>query len=104
MFCWLGVLYDLQFCQLRNSLSFLWIDWVNNVRSDFKNYAGRSKKKKYWMLVHIGRMMGGYTASLTAFIVVNAQYYPFEVPSLVIWLGPAVLLTPFSIYWSKPYK
>tara|TARA_B110001452_G_scaffold246997_1_gene232743 strand:+ start:3224 stop:3748 length:525 start_codon:yes stop_codon:yes gene_type:complete len=77
---------------------------LNNVRSDFKNYAGRSKKKKYWMLVHIGRMMGGYTASLTAFIVVNAQYYPFEVPSLVIWLGPAVLLTPFSIYWSKPYK
>ena len=56
------------------------------------------------MLVHIGRMMGGYTASLTAFIVVNAKYYPFEVPSLVIWLGPAVLLTPFSIYWSKSYK
>ena len=77
---------------------------LNNVKTDFKNYAGRSKKKKYWMLVHIGRMMGGYTASLTAFIVVNAQYYPFEVPSLVIWLGPAVLLTPFSIYWSKSYK
>jgi len=31
------------------------------------------QKKKCWMLVHIGRMMGGYTASLTAFIVVNAQ-------------------------------
>jgi len=44
-----------------------------NVRNDFKNHAGRSKNKKYWMLVHIGRMMGGYTASLTAFIVVNAQ-------------------------------
>ena len=77
---------------------------LNNVINDFKNYTGRSKKKKYWMLVHIGRMMGGYTASLTAFIVVNAQNYPFEIPSLVIWLGPAVLLTPLSIYWSKPYK
>jgi uncharacterized membrane protein len=77
---------------------------LNNVINDFKNYTGRSKKKKYWMLVHIGRMMGGYTASLTAFIVVNAQNYPFEIRSLVIWLGPAVLLTPLSIYWSKPYK
>lgn len=77
---------------------------LNNVINDFKNYTGRSKKKKYWMLVHIGRMMGGYTASLTAFIVVNAQNYPFEIPSLVIWLGPAVFITPLSIYWSKPYK
>ena len=77
---------------------------LNNVINDFKNYTGRYKKKKYWMLVHIGRMMGGYTASLTAFIVVNAQNYPFEIRSLVIWLGPAVLLTPLSIYWSKPYK
>ena len=77
---------------------------LNNVINDFKNYTGRSKKKKYWMLVHIGRMMGGYTASLTAFTVVNAQNYPFEIPSLVIWLGPAVLLTPLSFYWSKPYK
>ncbi len=47
---------------------------LSNVKNDFKNYAGRSKKKKYWMLAHIWRMMGGYTASLTAFIVVNAQY------------------------------
>lgn len=77
---------------------------LSNVIRDFKNYTGHSKKKKYWMLVHIGRMMGGYTASLTAFIVVNAQNYPFEIPSLVIWLGPAALLTPLSIFWSKPYK
>ena len=77
---------------------------LSNLKNVFKNYTGHSKNKKYWMLVHIGRMIGGYTASLTAFIVVNAQNYPFEVPSLVIWLGPAVLLTPFSIYWRKPYK
>ena len=77
---------------------------LTNVRIDFRNYAGRQKRKRYWMLVHIGRMVGGYTASLTAFLVVNTQQVPFEINSIILWLGPTVLLTPFSIYWSKPYK
>jgi len=53
---------------------------LSNVRNDFKNYTGRYKNKKYWVLVHIGRMMSDYTASLTDFIFVNTQNYPFEVP------------------------
>lgn len=77
---------------------------LTNVWIDLKNYSGRSKRKKYWMLAHIGRMMGGYTASLTAFIVVNADHFPFEINSIILWLGPTLLLTPLSIYWSKPYK
>lgn len=75
-----------------------------NVRMDFRNYLGNQKKTNYWMLIHIGRMMGSYISALTAFIVVNTQNFPFEVPQLIIWLGPTFLLVPLSIYWSKPYK
>jgi hypothetical protein len=49
-------------------------------------------------------MMGKYIAALTGFIVVNVKNFPFEVPKLIIWLGPTFLLVHLSIYWSKPYK
>lgn len=49
-------------------------------------------------------MMGSYIAALTAFIVVNAGNFPFQIPQFIIWLGPTVILVPLSLYWSKPYK
>jgi uncharacterized membrane protein len=75
-----------------------------NVKNDFKNYSGRYKNKNYWMLIHIGRMIGAYIASLTAFIVVNAKYFPIDIDPIILWLGPTLILTPFLVYWSKPFK
>ena len=56
------------------------------------------------MLIYIGRMIGAYIASLTAFIVVNAKYFPIDIDPIILWLGPTLILTPFLVYWSKPFK
>jgi hypothetical protein len=60
--------------------------------------------KNYWLLAHLQRMTGGYIAATTAFLVVNAQYSPVVLPSVVVWLLPTVILTPLTIAFSKKYK
>ena len=47
------------------------------------------------MLIHIGRMIGAYIASLIVFIVVNAKNSPIDIDSFILWLGPTLILTPF---------
>jgi uncharacterized membrane protein len=77
---------------------------INMVRTDYDNYRGKLKEKKYWLLAHLQRMTGAYIASITAFFVVNAKYSPIELPSIVVWLLPTVILTPLIFRWSKKYK
>lgn len=74
------------------------------VKIDFTNYKGKWKEKNYWLLSHLQRMTGGYIASLTAFLVVNAKYSPIVLPSILVWLLPTVILTPLIIVWSRKYK
>lgn len=70
------------------------------VLQDFKNYQGKNHIKNFWLLVHIQRMVGGYIAATTAFLVVNNTL----LPSVVAWLLPTVILTPLIIKWSIKYK
>ena len=67
------------------------------VLKDIKNYKGNSKFKNYWLLTHIQRMIGGYIAATTAFLVVNNTI----LPNVVAWLLPTVILTPLIFYWSR---
>jgi len=69
------------------------------VLKDFRNYNGNSKFKNSWLLTHIQRMVGGYIAATTAFIVVNNTI----LPSVVAWLLPTVILTPLIFYWSRKF-
>ena len=74
------------------------------VKTDFDNYKGKFEAKNYWLLAHLKRMTGGYIAATTAFLVVNAQYSPVVLPSIVVWLLPTVILTPLIISWTKKYE
>ena len=69
------------------------------VLQDFKNYKGNSKYKNHWLLTHIQRMIGGYIAATTAFLVVNNTI----LPGVIAWLLPTVILTPLIFYWSRKY-
>lgn len=69
------------------------------VLKDLKNYKGNSKYKNYWLLTHVQRMIGGYIAATTAFLVVNNTI----LPGVVTWLLPTVILTPVIFYWSRKY-
>jgi uncharacterized membrane protein len=74
------------------------------IRMDLNNYKGKSVHKNYWLLAHLQRMIGGYIAALTAFLVVNADLFTKAIPAAVYWLLPTVILTPLIIYWSRVYS
>jgi hypothetical protein len=46
---------------------------------------------------HVGRMLGGTIAAVTAFAVVNVRIEPM----FVVWLAPTVVLTPVIVYWNR---
>ena len=64
-----------------------------SVYQDFKNYKGEAKHRNYRLLTHIGRMVGGFTATVTAVLVVNAQYIPLNIPAALYWLAPTLIFT-----------
>lgn len=74
------------------------------ISQDIRYLKKRSKIKNYWLLAHLQRMVGSFIAALTAFLVVNAQYFPEQIPSLVFWLVPTIVLTPFIVKWSKKHR
>lgn len=46
---------------------------------------------------HLGRMLGGLIATITAVAVVNLTF----LPPLLVWLGPTVALTPLIFWWNR---
>lgn len=46
---------------------------------------------------HSTMMLAGTIATVTAFLVTNFTFQP----SLVLWLGPTVVITPFIVWWKK---
>lgn len=74
------------------------------VKEDFTNYRGKSKTKNYWLLIHIGRMTGGYIAASTAFLVVNLKHLPINIPPTIAWLLPTAILTPLIFVWTRKHK
>lgn len=74
------------------------------IRTDIANYKGRLQAKNYWLLAHLQRMTGGYIAAITAFLVVNAKHFPADLPALLFWLLPTIVLTPMIIKWSNEYR
>lgn len=74
------------------------------VRNDIKSYAGKRTTLNYWLTEHIQRMTGAFIASSTAFLVVNAKYFPESIPLMFYWLLPTVVLTPLIIKWSRKFE
>lgn len=64
-------------------------------------YRKDHSSKFLWMYTHIGRMLGAYIATFTAFLVVNAEFFPSP---LIAWLGPTIIGTPFIFYWIGKYR
>lgn len=75
-----------------------------SVYRDFNYYKGEIAHRNYRLFIQIGRMVGGFTATVTAVLVVNAQYIPLTIPAVVYWLAPTLLFTPLIIYWIRQQK
>lgn len=74
-----------------------------NARTDLKIFKHGYKHPKDWLLIHIGRMIGGTTAAYTAFLVQNAYHFP-QIPGWIFWLLPNIIFVPLSIYFIRKEK
>lgn len=80
-----------------------------NAYGDLKIYLGYQKPEKmHWLLGHGGKMMGAYSAALTAFFVnVVPRYMPHNTPSFVFiltWVLPGVIVGIVAARILKKYK
>jgi hypothetical protein len=60
--------------------------------SDWAKFKHPSANKKHWISSHGMRMAGAYTATITAFVVVNIQI----AQGWILWLLPAVIVIPIA--------
>ncbi len=67
---------------------------------DCKRLRAGGMKGKARIAQHLGSMMGATIATLTAFIVTNVTFQP----DFVLWLGPAVLITPLIFWWNRQLR
>ncbi len=80
-----------------------------NAYGDLKIYMGYQKPDKmHWFLGHGGKMMGAYSAALTAFFVnVVPRYMPQNTPSYVFiltWVLPGVRVGVIAARILRQYK
>jgi uncharacterized membrane protein len=67
-----------------------------------KRFRKKLVFKNYWLLAHIGGMLGSYIGAITAFTVNNSAHIPL--PQIVLWLGPTAFLVPFIIYELRKHE
>ncbi len=63
---------------------------------DLVLYKNPDRLRKGWLKLHLGKMLGGYIAATTAFVVVN-QFFP----SFYGWFIPGIVGALIIAYWSK---
>ena len=67
--------------------------------NNLKPFIVTPQKSYHWYLSHIGNMLGGYIATLTAFFSVMNSRYEFMNPFLGFAL-PSLIGVPLLIYWN----
>lgn len=76
---------------------------IRGVIKSVRNFIIQPESRLLWIEGHIAGMVGGYIASVTAFLVVNNDDH-IGLPPVVAWLLPSVLLVPLIVYWVRRYK
>lgn len=64
--------------------------------SDGVAFLHPEKTQKRWLVLHLGKMTGGFIAALTAFVVVNNL-----LPGVWAWFVPSVVLVPYIVWQSR---
>ncbi|MEO8773181.1 MAG: DUF2306 domain-containing protein, partial [Gelidibacter sp.] len=63
---------------------------------DLMLYKNPERLRKAWLKLHLGKMLGGYIAASTAFVVVN-QFFP----SVYSWFIPGIVGGFIIVYWIR---
>ncbi|CAH0996580.1 hypothetical protein EMA8858_02712 [Emticicia aquatica] len=80
-----------------------------NAYGDLKIYLGFVKAEKmHWFFAHAGKMMGAYSAAITAFCVnIVPRFLPENTPFyvfIVTWTAPGIIIGILSARILKKYK
>lgn len=73
---------------------------VLNTWTDWQIIRKGGATGKLRIAEHLGKMLGGTIAAITAFLVVNIDFQP----GIVVWLLPTVLLVPVIFIWERKIK
>lgn len=63
---------------------------------DFVFYKNENRHKK-WLISHVGKMVGVYIASVTAFLVAGAGFGN----NFYAWILPSIIGTIYIIFWGR---
>ena len=66
---------------------------------DLRLFRNPDKFKSFWLRQHLTRMLAGYIAAITAFVVVNQL-----LPGVVGWLLPGVVGAVIITFWNRKVK
>jgi len=68
--------------------------------NDLRRFIRPPTDPMAWWFTHMGRMLGSYIATVTAFSVVNFTF----LPTALRWLWPTVVGTPLIVLWISYYQ
>ncbi|WP_317896621.1 DUF2306 domain-containing protein [Aurantibacillus circumpalustris] len=75
-----------------------------NIQSNIKVLHNEALEERLWLKRHIGMMMGAFTATFTAFLVVNSNYFStISFPAWIVWLAPTFVLSPLAMFYTRKY-
>ena len=63
---------------------------------DLRLFKEPKRLRSLWLKLHLGKMLGGYIAASTAFVVVN-QF----IPGVYAWFAPGIIGSVIIVYWNK---
>lgn len=66
---------------------------------DFKTFTEFVTDNKIGINSHIGRMVGAFITSVTAFIVAG-----LSISNLIVWLAPTLIGIPYIVFWTRKMK
>lgn len=94
------VLYPLLFLDRLNVVSIVFgvVSMVFGFR-DLLLFKDKEKLRKVWLRLHLGKMLGAYISSVTAFVVVNNFF-----PSIYGWFLPGIIGAVYITFWMRKVK
>lgn len=69
-------------------------------RTNIRQLLNPPKGKAAWLYNHLGGMIGGYIATVSAFSAVNMNF----LPAIIQWLWPTIIGTPVIFLFISYYK
>jgi uncharacterized membrane protein len=73
---------------------------LNFCRFNIKQLRKPSGEKAAWLYNHLGGMIGGYIATVSAFSAVNMHF----LPAIIQWLWPTIIGTPVIFLFIRYYR